>query len=333
MWHLSGKWLAVLCIVSSWHTGAAAACISNPATLTIDVGTINIGTGSVVAVGSVIKTMQGKWTAYGSNSTGACGSQTLLTYPAPGALSAGFTDVYDTNLQGIGIRIYVWTQGQITIGVGGGYYGMPTTPKVVPYQLPVQNLASGVFGAGYNYIQLDFVRTAPGLEGGVLQLTTPLLVVSDQSGQSSPLTITTLTVKGTSALKTCSVTTSRLVVDLGTVKLPDVVFSSPAASKAFKIEMTCSASPNISIQFDGTTVIGNDTVLQLRDEPGVAAGIGLQILDSSPRPITFGKMMPLAAAAPDGINKFNFSARYVPIAPHRTPGTADSNATFTMEYN
>ena len=69
MWHLSGKWLAVLCIVSSWHTGAAAACISNPATLTIDVGTINIGTGSVVAVGSVIKTMQGKWTAYGSNST------------------------------------------------------------------------------------------------------------------------------------------------------------------------------------------------------------------------------------------------------------------------
>jgi major type 1 subunit fimbrin (pilin) len=211
---------------------------------------------------------------------------------------------------------------------------MPTTPTAIPLALPVQSFSyPGTFGAGYNQLKVELIRTAANLTGGALLVTGPLLTISDASGQGGSLTLANLTVKATSALKTCSVTTSRLVVDMGTVKLPDVVFSSPAASKAFTIEMTCASSPDISIQFDGTTVAGNDTVLQLHDGPGVATGIGLQILNAERRPITFGKMMPLAAAAPAGINKFNFSARYIPIAPHRTPGTADANATFTMEYN
>jgi len=111
------------------------------------------------------------------------------------------------------------------------------------------------------------------------------------------------------------------------------VFASPAAAKPFTIELTCSATPNVSVEFDGVTVVGNQKALQLRDGPGVATGIGLQILDSSSNPLTFGQLTPLTTTAPTGVNKFNFSARYVPIAPHRTPGTADSNATFTMQYN
>ena len=326
MFRVDSKLLIAFGIFSSWHTGAMAACTGSPKMLTIDFGTISIGTGGVVPVGSVIKTMQGKWDGYGSNSSGTCGAQTLISYQMPGALSAGFTDVHDTNLTGIGIRISAWCAYP-------GYYLMPTTATVIPYSLPAQNITSGAFGTGYNQIKVELIRTATDLGGGDLLVSGPILTLSDQSGQAAPSTLTTLTVKATSALKTCSVTTSRLVVDLGTVRMPDVVFSAPAASKAFTIEMTCAASPDISIQFDGLTVVGNDSVLQLRDAPGVATGIGLQILDSSPRPVTFGKMMPLAAAAPTGINKFNFSARYVPIAPHRTPGTADANATFTMEYN
>jgi type 1 fimbria pilin len=328
------KLLISLAIVSSWHTGAIAACSGSTATLTVDLGTISIGTGSVVTVGSVIKTLQGKWTSYASNSTGACGAKTLISYEMPGAVSAGFSDVHDTNLPGIGMRISVWTVGQSTLGVGGGYYGMPTAPAPLPYQLPLQSFSGqGVFGEGYNQIKVEVIRTGTDLAGGDLLVTGPLLVISDQSGAGGSTTLTNLTVRGTSALKTCSVTTSRLVVDLGTVRMPDVAFSAPAASKAFTIEMTCAASPSIAIQFDGLTVIGNEKVLQLRDGPGVATGIGLQILDSSADPVTFGKSLPLIAAAPTGINKFNFSARYVPIAPHRTPGTADAIATFTMEYN
>src|SRR5471032_80486 len=168
MLRISSKLLATLCIVSSWHTGATAACTGSTAMLTMDVGTISIGTGSVVGVGSVIKTIQGKWTSYGSNSSGTCQAKTLISYDMPGVLSAGFTDVYDTNLLGIGIRISVWTQGAATYGVGGGYYGMPTAATPIPYQLPVQNITGGgVFGAGYNMIQLDVIRTASDLQGGV----------------------------------------------------------------------------------------------------------------------------------------------------------------------
>jgi len=148
--------------------------------MTIDVGTNSIGTGSVVAVGSVIKTLKGKWESFTAKSVGACGAQTLISYSVPGALSADFTDVYDTNLQGIGIRILVWTQGQGTYGIGGGYYGMPTTPKALSYQLPVQDFSKGgAFGTGYNQIRVEIVRTASELQGGALQVTGPLMVMSD----------------------------------------------------------------------------------------------------------------------------------------------------------
>jgi type 1 fimbria pilin len=335
MLEFSSKLLIAICIVSSWHINATAACVGTTAMLTMDLGTIAIDPGNMVAVGSVIKTLEGKWTSFGANSPGNCGTQTLIAYqPMPGAVSAGFSNAYDTNLTGVGIRVSVWAIGGMTYGIGGGYYGMPATATPVPYQLPIQNLTgAALYGEGYNQIRVELIRTATDVQGGVLQMSGPLLIISDQTGQSSPLTLTNLTVKATSSLSSCSVTTPHLIVDMGAVRMPDVVAQTPAAAKSFTIELTCSAMPNVSIQFDGLTVAGNQKALQLRDGPGVATGIGLQILDSSSNPLTFGQMTPLATNAPTGVNKFNFSARYVPIAPHRTPGTADANATFTMEYN
>lgn len=310
-----------------------AACKGTASALTVDVGTLSVATGQAVAVGSVLKTVEGAWTSFGANSSGTCGAQTLISYPAIGTLSSQSSNVYDTNLLGIGIRISVWTKNAITIGVGGGYYGMPTTPTPIPYVLPLQSITTGYFGAGYNEIRVEIIRTATNWQGGELLVTGPLLMVSDQSGNAGPFTVTTLTVKGTSALRTCSVTTPHLIVDLGTVRMPDVVFSTPAATRAFTIDMSCSSNTQVAIQFDGAAVAGNQQVLQLRDAPNVAQGIGVQILDPTGKPVTIGQSVPLINATSTPQSQFNFGARYVPISPHRTPGTADSNATFTMEYN
>jgi type 1 fimbria pilin len=334
MLRLFSKLLFVFCIVSSWPTTATAQCSASSAMLTMDLGTINIDPANMVPVGSVITTLEGAWTSFGSNSTGNCGAKTLIAYQMAGVVSAGFSNIYDTNLSGVGIRISVWTQGATTNGVGGGYYGMPKVATPIPYQLPAQNLTGAYkFGAGYNQIRLELIRTAADVRGGVLQVAGPLLIMSDQTGQLSPVIMTTLLVKGTSSLKSCSVTTPHLIVDMGSVRMPDVVFASPSTARPFTIELTCSSTPSVSIEFDGLVVPGNPTALQLRDGPGVATGIGLQILDSSANPMTFGQYSSLSAAAPTGVNRFNFSARYVPVAPHRTPGTADANATFTMQYN
>lgn len=304
--------------------------------LTVDFGTINLDPANLVAIGAVMKTLEGKWESFGTNMPGECGAQTLIAYQMPGTPTVGMSNVYDTNLTGVGIRVSVWTQGASPYGVGGGYYGMPSVATPIPYQLPLQSITGGgKYGQGFNQIRAELIRTATNVRGGVLLVTGPLLVLTDQTGTSSPSTLisTNLTVKGTSSLSSCSVTTPHLIVDMGTVRMPDVLSTSPAAAKPFTIELTCSATPTVSIQFDGLTVVGNQKVLQLRDGPGVATGIGLQILDSSANPVTFGQLSPLIVAAPTGVNKFNFSARYVPTAPHKTPGTADAIATFTMEYN
>jgi major type 1 subunit fimbrin (pilin) len=116
-------------------------------------------------------------------------------------------------------------------------------------------------------------------------------------------------------------------------RMPDVVFATPAAAKPFTIEMTCSANPEVSIQFDGLAVVGDQKVLQLRPGLGVATGISLQIADSMGNSVTIGQGIPLVDAAPTGVNRFQFTARYVPIAAHRTPGIADAIATFTMDHN
>ena len=332
---ISSKFLIGLCIVFSFHKSATA-CEGPTVMLTMDFGTINLDPANLVAVGAVMKTLEGTWLSFSANASGNCGTQTLIAYQMPGTPTVGMSNVYDTNLTGVGIRISVWTTGAASVGIGGGYYGMPSTATPIPYQLPVQSFSGGgQFGEGYNQIRAELVRTATTVRGGVLLVTGPLLVLTDQTGKSSPSTVisTNLTVKGTSSLSSCSVTTPHLIVDMGTVRMPDIVFATPAAAKPFTIELTCSATPNVSVEFDGVAVVGNQKALQLRDGPGVATGIGLQILDSSSNPLTFGQLTPLTTTAPTGVNKFNFSARYVPIAPHRTPGTADSNATFTMQYN
>jgi type 1 fimbria pilin len=311
------------------------ACSTNTVPLTVNLGTISQTNVSTVAVGTVIKTLEGKWDSYGSNVAGSCGATTLISYSMPGGnLADGYTNVYTTNLQGIGIRLSVWAVGYATYGIGGGYYGTPTSPTPLPLQLPVQNLAGGgAYGTGYNQLRIELIKTASNWQGGTLLVAGPILTLSDQSGTIGPSVMDNITINATLNLPSCSVTTPSLTVDLGSVRMPDIVFATPAAGKAFTIEMTCSANPKVSIQFDGLAVVGNPKVLQLRNEPGVATGIGLQIVDSKGNAVTIGQGMPLIDAAPSGINKYQFTARYVPIATHRTPGTADANATFTMDYN
>ncbi|MDB5831652.1 MAG: hypothetical protein JWR14_1482 [Caballeronia sp.] len=316
-------------------TPARAACTGSVGNVSINVGTIDQGTAHYGPVGSVFKTIEGTWDSYGGHAAGSCGAETLIDYLVPGSPTVGDSTVYATNLQGIGMRIWIWTAGQVPAGTGGGYYGTPTSPTVIPLQLPQQDLSAinAAYGTGYNRIRLELITTAPDWQSGVLQVTGPILSVSDHTGQSGSMIIANFSLSGTLNVHSCNVTTTKLIVDLGSVRMPDIVFDKPTAAKPFTIEMTCSSNPKVSVQFDGLTVVGNQKVLQLRNDPGSATGIGLQISDSTGNPVTIGQGTPLIDAAPNGINRFNFSARYVPIATHRTPGTADANATFTMEYN
>src|SRR3984893_228430 len=112
---ISSKLLVGFCIVFSLHKSAMA-CDGATAMLTMDFGTIDLDPANLVAVGAVMKTLEGKWTSFAANTPGDCGTQTLIAYKMPGTPTVGMSNVYDTNLTGVGIRISVWTLNATTFG-------------------------------------------------------------------------------------------------------------------------------------------------------------------------------------------------------------------------
>ncbi|MBJ2097904.1 fimbrial protein, partial [Serratia ureilytica] len=67
---------------------------------------------------------------------------------------------------------------------------------------------------------------------------------------------------------------------------------------------------------------------------GSASGVGIEIGDHTGKVLTpNGSVFSTAQTLIDGVNVLNFTARYKATAASVTPGQADADATFTMQYN
>ncbi|MDN4627789.1 fimbrial protein [Erwinia sp. PsM31] len=86
------------------------------------------------------------------------------------------------------------------------------------------------------------------------------------------------------------------------------------------------------IKFDGIAYAGDNTVLALTDEAGVATGVGIQLSDSNGvLPLyTESASYPLTSGTTS--NTLDFYARYIQKAATVTAGPANSVATFTVNY-
>lgn len=88
-----------------------------------------------------------------------------------------------------------------------------------------------------------------------------------------------------------------------------------------------------TVKFDGEAYEGDNNVLQLTQETGVATGVGIQLADSTQ------KVLPLYTASSEYPlketveNNLDFYARYIAKSDTVTAGPANSVATFTMNYN
>jgi len=127
-----------------------------------------------------------------------------------------------------------------------------------------------------------------------------------------------------------------LTVDLGRVaKSEFVTTGDTAAATSFKIKLTnCPATVSTaSIKFDGTALNGDNSVLQLTQDAGVATGVGIQLSDAT-------GILPLAQASQayslqtgSAMNELPFTARYKSVAAIVNPGPANSTANFSVSYN
>ncbi|MGO4744693.1 fimbrial protein [Serratia quinivorans] len=108
-----------------------------------------------------------------------------------------------------------------------------------------------------------------------------------------------------------------------------------AAATSFTLQLKdCPTTvTKASVKFDGTAANGDNKVLALTQETGVATGVGIQLTDSSQSVLplyTASASYPLVST---GVNNLDFVARYVSNAATVTAGPANSVASFTVIYN
>lgn len=128
--------------------------------------------------------------------------------------------------------------------------------------------------------------------------------------------------------------TNPLLVTLGDVY--NTAFQSPgdtAAATDFTLKLTgCPATvTSAQVKFDGVADNGNNRILKLTQDAGVAQGVGIQLSDTN-------SVLPLYTASTAyplvvGDNDLNFVARYVATSIPVGMGPANAVATFTLIYN
>jgi type 1 fimbria pilin len=255
-------------------------------------------------------------------------------------LVAGYTDVYKTNVNGIGVRYTLANAagtsctplGTVPSGSGG--------KQLTCHQL-VQPVSPGT---QYSVIvSAVFVKTAMGAIGNLTTIP-PLAVqnyINNQAGTFAWGNPFTGSASGSFASLACSVTTQSVAVTVDktyTNKLTAV--GATDAPTDFNIGLTCDAGVKVSMTVTDANTPTNTTDTLTLNANSSAAGIGYQILNGGV-PINFGpdsaastnpnQFVVVPTPTTGGVVNVPLTARYIRTGPIRA-GAVNAKATFTMSY-
>ncbi|WP_330983313.1 MULTISPECIES: fimbrial protein [Enterobacterales] len=107
-----------------------------------------------------------------------------------------------------------------------------------------------------------------------------------------------------------------------------------ASATAFNILLTnCPASvATATVKFDGTPVNGDNSIIALTQESGVADGVGIQLSDSTGVLSIGTASAPYSITSGSATNTLPFIARYIQTKSTVVEGKANSVVTFTVNY-
>lgn len=126
-------------------------------------------------------------------------------------------------------------------------------------------------------------------------------------------------------------------VQLGQVKAATLSEAGKTSSAVgFNIQLNdcdTTVATKAAIAFTGVVVnADNPTALALESSSaGGATNVGVQVLDSAGKAVQFDGSPSTAATLTDGTNTLPFQARYIATGA-ATPGTANANANFKVQY-
>lgn len=218
--------------------------------------------------------------------------------------SSSISDVYETNIPGIGIRIKMngkFFPFSINTSRDTSYFGGATIDLIKYGPSTTGSLTSG-----------RFARTSYGNGNGIADFNI---------------------VSGTVQSATCSVSNPSITVPMGNeVKTIFKGISTTGPTKLFNINLICDRGTNLRFRVDGNKVSTNNSVLSLNSSSGItASGIGIQILYNS-NPLEIGSELALTKNSEGGVYRIPLAARYYQTGVNISSGIANAQATFTMTY-
>lgn len=295
------------------HT--ASACTSmNPVAETATLGTYIVQRDT--PIGTVIASV--KSVAVGGTIYGNCNTPgTVYTKMVYGtATKSSISDVYLTNIPGIGIRAKLY----------GGYstFNSPAT-------VTVENVGKATYiNNSGSSVELILIGTpssgtlTPGRVGVVTFNETPTI-------ESYVLNIA----GGTINAVDCSITNKNINITLDDVLAADLTsINSTAKPKDFDPGLNCQSGAKVNVKLTGTknTDTSAPGVLQLSNagSAGVAKGVGIQMLYNH-EPLELNKNI-LLKTSNGGQETFTFTAQYFQTQSTVTTGSANATTTLEITY-
>ncbi|WP_266170321.1 fimbrial protein [Dyella subtropica] len=223
--------------------------------------------------------------------------------------SAGST-IYPTNVPGLGYRI---------AHPDSSNYLTPYPGNSIPAGTYTLSVASA-----FELVKTGTIANGAVLNAGTLSYWNYGGLEAEDFNLASSLTF---------VYPSCTVNNSAINVVLPTVS--NTGFNgvgSVAGATAFAISLNCSAGSTMSIQFDTAAPFGGAPgVIAPASGAGRAQNIGVQLINQSFAPITFGTPA-VVGATPNGPLNLSYYARYYQTASPVSAGTVNATATFTLTY-
>ena len=312
---LKSGWLVLALWLVSFGTQAScgfASGVSSEVPGYISFG--NVAVQRDAAVGSVIATATTG--AYnGGNTIAGCSEAWTYRWELSkwGTLSSLGSNIYNTNVPGVGIRLTNTSSG-----------------KVLPYD---QSVGANVYiYIGGDGIKAELIKTGD-ITGGTLD--SGMLARASVANQ---FYFANVTLNGTNTItsESCSVTTNPVNVPLGDHDKSE--FSGPGSATAwqtFNINLSCIQGARINVRIHATadSDAGVPGVITLDSDPVNASGVGVQLwYRYEDSPVQFGQER-YYYTSPSGGNEYvQLQARYYQTTQSITAGKANATATFTLTY-
>ncbi|ELY4870508.1 fimbrial protein [Cronobacter sakazakii] len=309
--------LCVVVLLIAGITQTLANCVVYPQPdATVNFGTVTVT--SDIPVGGVIASQAIPAT---NNKEMECDAGSYGYFHFHLSYSANETSishVYETNLQGIGVRVLQ----------NGFYFTSPYTSS------PVWTGPTAAYDA--NPTTVDLIKTSDTPEAGVLdikQLAVKNFYYSSAEHQDRAYNMgnTTIVVPSLS----CTVLTPTVAANLNNHLTTEFTgINSTTASVELPIKLSCPAGIMVYAKLDATADTATPQPGAIKLTPSsvlTASGVAIQIVDANNNGVPIGSISQFKPLTPTILN-FGWKARYLQTAEIVAAGDANASATVTINY-